>query len=81
MEVRESGRTRPTMSLLGAVDGVILEAMMSVSTSTLEMQMTELPSEIKRWTAKRRTALVLQLLRGETTVAEAARQHDRPQAQ
>jgi transposase-like protein len=50
--------------------------MMSVSTSALEMQMTELPQEIKRWTAKRRTALVLQLLRGETTVAEAARQHD-----
>lgn len=38
--------------------------------------MTGLPSGIKRWTAKRRTALVLQLLRGETTTAEAARQHD-----
>lgn len=38
--------------------------------------MTELPQEIKRWTAKRRTALVLQILRGETTAAEAARQHD-----
>jgi transposase-like protein len=29
----------------------------------------------QRWTAKRRAALVLALLRGETTVAEAARQH------
>ena len=34
-----------------------------------------LPEEIKRWTAKRRTTLVLQLLRGETTIAEAAREH------
>ena len=38
--------------------------------------MTELPSDIKRWTARRRSALVLQLLRGETTIAEAARLHD-----
>lgn len=37
---------------------------------------TDLPDEIKRWTAKRRTALVLELLRGETTVNEAARKHD-----
>lgn len=49
---------------------------MLTSTSALEMHMTELPQEIKRWTAKRRTALVLQILRGETTAAEAARQHD-----
>jgi transposase-like protein len=31
--------------------------------------------EVQRWTAKRRVALVLGLLRGETTVAEAARKH------
>ena len=38
--------------------------------------MTEtLPNDIKRWTAKRRTALVLQIVRGETTVREAAREH------
>ena len=37
---------------------------------------TELPDEIKRWTAKRRTALVLEILRGETTINEAARKHD-----
>ncbi|MEC9398224.1 MAG: integrase core domain-containing protein [Myxococcota bacterium] len=36
---------------------------------------TDLPDEIKRWTAKRRTALVLELLRGETTVHGAARKH------
>ncbi len=29
----------------------------------------------KRWTAKRRAALVLDLLRGEVSVAEAARKH------
>ena len=31
--------------------------------------------DVQRWTAKRRTALVMQLLRGETSVAEAARKH------
>jgi transposase-like protein len=31
--------------------------------------------EVQRWTAKRRAALVLSLLIGETTVAEAARRH------
>jgi hypothetical protein len=30
---------------------------------------------IQRWTAKRRTALVLQLIRGETSAQEAARKH------
>ena len=29
----------------------------------------------KRWTAKRRTALVLSILRGDTSAQEAARQH------
>ena len=38
--------------------------------------MTEtLPNDIKRWTAKRRTALVLQIIKGETTVRKAAREH------
>ena len=37
--------------------------------------MTELPDEVKRWTAKRRSALVVSILRGETSVQEAARQH------
>jgi transposase-like protein len=31
--------------------------------------------QLKRWTAKRRVALVLELLRGDTSVAEAARKH------
>ena len=35
----------------------------------------ELPETIKRWTAKRRVNLVLSLLRGETSVQEAARKH------
>ncbi len=30
---------------------------------------------IERWTAKRRAALVLRILKGGTSVAEAARQH------
>ena len=38
-------------------------------------ELTSLPDEIKRWTAPRRATLVLQLLRGETTVAKAARQY------
>ena len=31
--------------------------------------------EVQRWTAKRRVALVISLLKGETTAAEAARRH------
>jgi transposase-like protein len=33
------------------------------------------PEEVQRWTAKRRAELVLSLLKGETTAAEAARRH------
>lgn len=37
---------------------------------------TELPKdEVQRWTAKRRVALVLSILKGETSAAEAARKH------
>ncbi len=35
----------------------------------------ESPEPVERWTAKRRAALVVAILKGETTVAEAARQH------
>ena len=35
----------------------------------------ELPEDIQRWTAKRRAALVMSILKGETTVVEAARKH------
>jgi transposase-like protein len=38
--------------------------------------LSELPEDIQRWTAKRRAALVLTILRGETSVQEAARKHD-----
>ncbi len=31
--------------------------------------------QLKRWTAKRRVALVLDILRGDTSVVEAARKH------
>ena len=37
--------------------------------------MAELPDDVKRWTAKRRQALLMQIWRGETTKVEAARQH------
>lgn len=32
-------------------------------------------NEIQRWTAKRRSALIISILRGETSEPEAARQH------
>jgi transposase-like protein len=34
--------------------------------------------EIKRWTAKRKSALVIEILQGKTTVAEAGRAFDLP---
>jgi len=34
-----------------------------------------IPEDLQRWTAKRRAALVLSILKGETSVAEAARKH------
>ncbi len=35
----------------------------------------DLPEPIERWTAKRRVSLVVSILKGETSVAEAARTH------
>jgi transposase-like protein len=35
----------------------------------------EIPDDVQRWTAKRRVALVVSILKGETSVAEAARKH------
>ena len=32
--------------------------------------------DIKRWTAKRKTALVLEIIQGKTTVSEASRAYD-----
>lgn len=34
--------------------------------------------EIKRWTARRKSVLVLEILQGKTTVSEASRQFDLP---
>lgn len=34
--------------------------------------------EIKRWTARGKSALIPEIIQGKTTVAEAARQHDLP---
>jgi transposase-like protein len=33
------------------------------------------PDEVQRWTAKRRVALIVSIVKGETSVAEAARRH------
>ena len=41
----------------------------------------ETSDSIQRWTAKRRTALVLRILKGETSVVEAARKHGLPVAE
>src|SRR5271167_3593628 len=35
----------------------------------------ERSDEVQRWTAKRRAALIISLLKGETTAVEAARRH------
>jgi len=35
----------------------------------------EIPEDVQRWTSRRRAALVLSLLKGETSVQEAARKH------
>ena len=35
----------------------------------------EVPENAQRWTSKRRSALVLSILRGETSAKEAARKH------
>ena len=37
--------------------------------------MADVPDDVQRWTAKRRSALVLSIVRGETSVAEAGVQH------
>ena len=37
---------------------------------------TVMEDDIKRWTAKRKTALVLDIIQGKTTVSEASRTYD-----
>ena len=39
------------------------------------MMTEKLPNSIQRWTAQRRAALVLSILKGETSIQEASRQH------
>ena len=39
---------------------------------------TLMEDEIKRWTARRKAALVLEISQGKTTVAKASRAHDLP---
>lgn len=39
---------------------------------------TGIEEEIKRWTAKRKSTLVVEILQGKTTVAEASRAYDLP---
>ena len=39
---------------------------------------TVMEDEIKRWTAKRKSALVMEILQGKPTVAEASRSYDLP---
>jgi len=36
----------------------------------------EMEKEIKRWTARRKSALVMEIIQGATTVAEASRRYD-----
>lgn len=42
---------------------------------------TVMEEEIKRWTARRKSALVLEIIQGKTTVAEASRAYDLPPAE
>ena len=42
---------------------------------------TLMEDDIKRWTAKRKAALVLDIIQGKTTVAEASRAYDLPPSQ
>ena len=37
---------------------------------------TMMDEDVKRWTARRKSALVLDIIQGKTTVSEAARQFD-----
>ena len=32
--------------------------------------------DVKRWTSKRKSSLVIQILKGQTTISEASRQYD-----
>lgn len=38
--------------------------------------MSEEPEEIKRWTSRRKAAVVMDIIKGKTTATEVARSHD-----
>ena len=37
--------------------------------------MTDVPDEVQRWTARRKAAVVMSIVKSETSAAEAAREH------
>ena len=37
--------------------------------------MADVPEDVQRWTAKRRVALVVSIVKGDTSIVEAARKH------
>ncbi len=43
--------------------------------------MSDMEEEIKRWTAKRKSVLVMDIIQGRATMAEASRQFDLPPAE
>jgi hypothetical protein len=45
---------------------------MLIMSSVMEVaSVSEIPESVQRWTAKRRSALVLSIIKGETSAAEA----------
>ena len=52
------------------------------TTQVLSLEETQISvlmeDDFKRWTPKRKAALVLEIIQGKTTVAEASRSFDRP---
>ena len=38
--------------------------------------MNQPPEDIKRWTARRKTVAIMEIIKGKTTAAELARSHD-----
>ncbi len=66
---------RPDASLPPRAAKTEPTAFRRASTAVSEEPAVESPDEIQRWTARRRTALVLSILKGEMTVEEVARRH------
>ena len=45
----------------------------------MSQELLEIPT--KRWTAKRKSSLVMLLIKGEISISEASRQYDLPQSE